>query len=121
MDGLDDGATTDQMCEYQAVHALDGRRVRWSVEVGDEVDVGTVMARCTLPSMSPGLEGASAPGLEIRSDHKGTLVQRLLQEGELIAENGSRRGKYVAPCSALAPCCCHLTQQYAPPGAGPVG
>ena len=59
-----------------------------------QVEVGTVLARCSLPSMSPGLEGASAPGQEVPSAYKGTLVRRLLDEGELIAENGPRRG----PC-----------------------
>jgi hypothetical protein len=47
--------------------------------------------------------GASAPGLEIRSDHKGTLVRQLLQEGELITETGARRGECVAACELFGP------------------
>ena len=90
-----DEATVDHTCDHLDVRALDSRRVRWSVSVGDEIEVGTVLARCTLPSMSPSLEGASAPGLEIRSDHKGELVQRLLEEGELMTEGGTRRGQCV--------------------------
>ena len=48
--------------------------------------------------------GASAPGLEIRSNHKGTLVKQLLQEGELITESGTRRGECVVVALAAAAC-----------------
>lgn len=102
MEGQYEDGTVDLLCQYADVHGLDGRRVRWCVGVGEEVEAGMVLARCTLPSMSPGLDGASAPGVEMRSEHKGTLVKQLLQEGELITEAGARREECVAACAAAA-------------------
>ena len=98
---MDEDGTIEQLCEYADARALDGRRVLWCVEVGDEVEVGTVLVRCALPSMSPGLEGASS--VEIRSGHKGTLVRQLLQEGELVAETGPRRGECVTASALFGP------------------
>ena len=98
---MDEDGTVEQLCEYADARALDGRRVRWCVGVGDEVEVGTVLARCTLPSMSPGLEGAST--VEIRSGHKGTLVRQLLREGEVVAETGPRHGECVTASALFGP------------------
>ena len=82
------------------------RIVRWAVQVGDEVEKGTVLARCSLPRVSPPLSGSAAePGVEVKAHHKGTVQRLLIAEGERIADD--RRPPHPprppAPLSAAAP------------------
>ena len=85
MDALVDDDTTNHCQRHGDAGALESHLVKWHVSVGDDVEVGTLLCRCALPRLSPGLAGTGAPGVEVRSGHKGEVVALLRAEGEIIS------------------------------------